>query len=41
MDAGRAEMEMAAKAGANIAVVMGDAPDSTIKECNRQGRITV
>ena len=38
MDAGRAEMEMAAKAGANIAVVMGDAPDSTIKECIQAGR---
>ena len=38
MDAGRAEMEMAAKAGANIAVVMGDASDSTIKECIQAGR---
>jgi len=38
MDAGRAEMEMAAKAGANIAVVMGDAPDSTIKECIQAGK---
>ena len=37
MDAGRAEMEMAAKAGANIAVVMGDAPESTIKECIQAG----
>ena len=38
MDAGRAEMEMAAKAGANIAVVMGDAPESTIKECVQAGK---
>lgn len=38
MDAGRAEMEMAAKAGANIAVVMADAPDSTIKECIEAGK---
>ncbi len=38
MDAGRAEMEMAAKAGANIAVVMGEAPDSTIKECIQAGK---
>src|SRR3990167_6345492 len=38
MDAGRAEMEMAAKSGANIAVVMGDASDSTIKECIQAGR---
>ncbi|HHT9144592.1 MAG: 3-hexulose-6-phosphate synthase [Candidatus Brocadiaceae bacterium] len=38
MDAGRAEMEMAAKAGANIAVVMGDAPESTIKECIQAGK---
>ena len=38
MDAGRMEMEMAAKAGANIAVVMGDAPDSTIKECIQAGK---
>ena len=33
MDAGRIEMEAAAKAGANVAMVMGVAPDSTIKEC--------
>ncbi len=38
MDAGRAEVEMAAKAGANIAVVMGNAPDSTIKECIQAGK---
>ncbi len=38
MDAGRAEMEMAAKAGANVAVVMGNAPGSTIKECIQAGR---
>lgn len=38
MDAGRAEMEMAAKAGANIAVVMANAPDSTIKECIEAGK---
>jgi len=33
MDAGRTEMEAAAKAGANFAVVMGAASDSTIREC--------
>jgi len=33
MDAGRTEMEAAAKAGANYAVVMGAASDSTIREC--------
>ncbi|GAB61905.1 MAG: bifunctional hexulose-6-phosphate synthase/ribonuclease regulator [Candidatus Jettenia sp.] len=38
MDAGRTEVEMAAKAGANIAVVMGHAPDSTIRECIEAGR---
>lgn len=38
MDVGRIEMEMAAKAGANIAVVMGDAPESTIKECIQAGK---
>lgn len=38
MDAGRAEMEMAAKAGANIAVVMGNAPNSTIRECIQAGK---
>ncbi|MDN3514512.1 MAG: orotidine 5'-phosphate decarboxylase [Candidatus Brocadia sp.] len=38
MDAGRTEMEMAAKSGANIAVVMGNAPDSTIRECIQAGK---
>jgi 3-hexulose-6-phosphate synthase/6-phospho-3-hexuloisomerase len=33
MDAGRFEMESAAKAGANIAGVLGAASDSTISEC--------
>lgn len=33
MDAGRTEVEMAAKAGANIVCVLGAASDSTIKEC--------
>ena len=38
MDAGRTEMEMAAKSGANVAVVMGIAPDETIKDAIRAGR---
>ncbi|MBM4046746.1 MAG: bifunctional hexulose-6-phosphate synthase/ribonuclease regulator, partial [Planctomycetes bacterium] len=38
MDAGRAEMEIAAKAGANAAVVLGVACDSTIQECVEAGR---
>ncbi|NOZ20775.1 MAG: bifunctional hexulose-6-phosphate synthase/ribonuclease regulator [Planctomycetes bacterium] len=38
MDAGRIEMEAAAKAGANVAVVMGAASNSTIEECVRAGR---
>ncbi|MBM4054470.1 MAG: bifunctional hexulose-6-phosphate synthase/ribonuclease regulator [Planctomycetes bacterium] len=38
MDAGRLEMEMAAKAGANIAVVMGNAPGATIRECALAGK---
>jgi 3-hexulose-6-phosphate synthase/6-phospho-3-hexuloisomerase len=38
MDAGRTEMEAAAKAGANIAVVLGAASESTIKECVEAGR---
>ena len=38
MDAGRTEVEMAAKAGANIAVIMGDAPDSTIRESIQAGK---
>ena len=33
MDAGRTEVEIAAKAGANIVCVLGAASDSTIKEC--------
>ncbi|MBI2559611.1 MAG: orotidine 5'-phosphate decarboxylase [Planctomycetes bacterium] len=37
MDAGRVEMETASKAGANIAIVMGVASDSTIKECIEAG----
>ncbi len=38
MDAGRIEMETAAKAGADIAVVMGGATDATIRECINAGR---
>ncbi|MFV1974556.1 MAG: 3-hexulose-6-phosphate synthase [Candidatus Scalindua sp.] len=38
MDAGRLEMETAAKAGADIAVVMGGATDATIKECINAGK---
>ena len=38
MDAGRIEMEAAAKAGAKSAIVMGTASDSTIKECIAAGR---
>ncbi|MCF6147949.1 MAG: bifunctional hexulose-6-phosphate synthase/ribonuclease regulator [Candidatus Kuenenia sp.] len=38
MDAGRVEMEMAAKAGAGIAVVMGNAPGATIRECVLAGK---
>ncbi|MDI6640912.1 MAG: orotidine 5'-phosphate decarboxylase [Elusimicrobiota bacterium] len=33
MDAGRAEVEMSAKAGANVVVVLGGAHNETIKEC--------
>ncbi|MDP7035240.1 MAG: DUF561 domain-containing protein [Planctomycetota bacterium] len=33
MDAGRIEVEAAAKAGANVAMVLGGASDSTILEC--------
>ncbi|MEN6549263.1 MAG: 3-hexulose-6-phosphate synthase [Armatimonadia bacterium] len=33
MDAGRAEVEMAAKAGANVVAVLGAASDATIAEC--------
>src|SRR5262245_65831547 len=38
MDAGRAEMEMAAKAGAAWATVLGVASASTIRECVEVGR---
>ncbi len=38
MDAGRVEMETAAKAGADIAVVMGSATDATVKECISAGK---
>lgn len=38
MDAGRLEMEAAAKAGANVATVLGVAPDATIRECIEAGR---
>jgi 3-hexulose-6-phosphate synthase/6-phospho-3-hexuloisomerase len=38
MDAGRLEMEIAAKAGASFAVVMGAASPATIKECIEAGR---
>ncbi len=37
MDVGRAEMEMAAKAGATAATVLGVASDSTIRECIEAG----
>jgi len=38
MDAGRIEFEAAAKAGANVAVVMAAASESTIRECIEAGR---
>ncbi len=38
MDAGRIEMEAAAKAGAHVAIVMGAASMSTIAECIEAGR---
>jgi 3-hexulose-6-phosphate synthase/6-phospho-3-hexuloisomerase len=38
MDAGRAEMEMAAKAGAAFATVLGVASESTLRECVEAGR---
>lgn len=38
MDAGRLEMETAAKAGATIATVLGVASDSTLEECVEAGR---
>jgi 3-hexulose-6-phosphate synthase/6-phospho-3-hexuloisomerase len=37
-DAGRAEMEMAAKAGANVALALGVASDGTLRECFEAGR---
>lgn len=37
MDAGRIEMEAAAKAGANVAIVLAAASDATIEECVRAG----
>jgi 3-hexulose-6-phosphate synthase/6-phospho-3-hexuloisomerase len=38
MDAGRIEMESAAKAGANVAIVLGAASDATLVECVQAGR---
>jgi len=38
LDAGRFEMEMAAKAGADVAVVMSAASEATIRECGEAGR---
>src|SRR5678815_2804907 len=38
MDAGRIEMEMAAKAGASFATVLGAASPGTIRECVEVGR---
>jgi len=38
MDAGRVEMESAAKAGADIATVLGVASDATVRECIEAGR---
>lgn len=38
MDAGRAEVEMAAKAGANVVAVLGAASDATIAECIEAGK---
>ncbi|MCP5003024.1 MAG: bifunctional hexulose-6-phosphate synthase/ribonuclease regulator [Planctomycetes bacterium] len=38
MDAGRIEVESAAKAGADVAVVMGEASEWTIKECVSAGQ---
>lgn len=37
MDAGRVEMEAAAKAGADVVLVLGAASDTTIEECVRAG----
>ncbi len=38
MDAGRTEMEAAAKAGADVATVLGAASDATVRECIEAGR---
>lgn len=38
LDAGRAEVEIAAKAGADIVMVLGLASDATIRECVEAGR---
>ena len=38
MDAGRVEMEASAKAGADVATVLGAAPDATVRECIEAGR---
>ncbi len=38
MDAGRIEVESAAKAGADVSVVMGEASEGTIKECVSAGQ---
>jgi len=38
MDAGRTEVEIAAKSGADVVCVLGAASDSTIKECVEAGR---
>ena len=38
MDAGRLEVEMAAKAGADIVEIMGAASDTTIRECVEAGK---
>jgi 3-hexulose-6-phosphate synthase/6-phospho-3-hexuloisomerase len=38
MDAGRVEMEAASKAGADVATVLGVAPDATVRECIEAGR---
>lgn len=38
MDAGRAEVEMAAKAGASVATVLAVASDQTLQECIEAGR---
>lgn len=38
MDVGRLEVEIAAKAGANIVAILGVANDSTIRECIEAGR---